>query len=182
MAIIRIKRGTSNPTTSHLTQVGEMAINTSTNEVFIRGNSSVVKIGGGGFTLLYAGTGTIPTSLTANNITLNQSINLYNRILAFEVRVVTGTDSYETHIVFGRMGTNTSTSASATYDRLYSWSTFDGQYFKTHSFKAYVANAVTNLMTVGYVKHLIGNFSGTTLAWTTNTTTAIYLEKIWLVA
>src|SRR5690554_7723359 len=104
-----------------------MAINTSTNEVFIRGNTSVVKVGGG-FTLLYEGTGTIPTAVTANNITLNQSINLYNKILAFEVRNMTGTDSYETHIVFGRVGSNTSTSVSATYDRLYSWSVFDGQY------------------------------------------------------
>lgn len=180
MAVIRVKRGTTNPTTSHLTQVGEMAINTSTNEVFIRGNTGVVKIGGG-WTLLYEGSGTIPASLTVNNIILNQAINLYNKILAFEVRAVTGTDTYETHVVLGRMGTNVTTTASATYDRLYAWTTFDGQYFKTHSFKAYVANAITNQMTVGYVKHLIGNFSGTTLAWTTNTTTSIYLEKIWLV-
>ena len=78
MQIIKIKRGTTKPTTSNLTQVGEMAINTSTNEVFIRGNTSVVKVGGG-FKLLYEGTGTIPTALTANNITLNQSINLYNK-------------------------------------------------------------------------------------------------------
>jgi len=157
-----------------------MAINTLTNEVFIRGTSSVIKIGGG-FTLLYEGTGTIPTSVTANNITLNQSINLYNKILAFEVRNMTGTDSYETHVVFGRVGSNTSTSASAAYDRLYSWSVFDGQYFKTHSFKAYVSNSVTNKMTVGFAKHLVGNFSGSTIEWTTNTTTSIYLEKIWLV-
>lgn len=180
MAIIKIKRGTTTPTTSNLTQIGEMAINTTTNEVFIRGNTSVVKVGGG-FTLLYEGTGTIPTTLTANNITLNQSINLYNRMLAFEVRITTGTDSYETHVVFGRMGSNSTTSVSATYDRLYSWSVFDGQYFKTHSFKAYVSNAVSNKMTIGNIKHLVGNFSGSMIAWTTNTTTSIYLEKIWLV-
>jgi hypothetical protein len=180
MAIIRVKRGTSVPTTSHLTQVGEMGFDTTNNELYIRGNSSVVKIGGG-FTLLYDGTGIIPLTLTANNITLNRSINLYDKILAFEVRVVTGTDSYETHIVYGRMGTNTTTTASATYDRLYSWTTFDGQYFKTHSFKAYVSNFVSSTMTVGYVKHLIGNFTGSSIAWTTNTSTSIYLERIWLV-
>lgn len=180
MAIIRVKRGTTTPTTSNLTQVGEMGFNTNTNELFIRGNSSVVKIGGG-FTLLYEGTGTIPSSISSNNITLNQTINLYNKILAFEVRVVTGTDSYETHVVFGRMGSNSTTSVSATYDRLYSWTTFDGQYFKTHSFKAYVSNSTTSTMTVGNTKHLIGNFSGASIAWTTNTTTSIYLERIWLV-
>ncbi len=180
MPIIRIKRGTTKPSTSNLSYVGEMAINTMTNEVFIRGSSSVIKIGGG-FTLLYEGTGTIPRTVTSNNITLNQSINLYNKILAFEVRNMTGTDSYDTHIVFGRMGSNTTTSASATYDRLYSWSVFDGQYFKTHSFKAYVSNSTTNKMTVGYSRHLVGNFSGSSIAWTTNTTTSIYLERIWLV-
>ena len=98
MPIIRIKRGTTTPTTSNLSYVGEMAINTLTNEVFIRGTSSVVKIGGG-FTLLYEGTGTIPTAVTANNITLNQSINLYNKILAFEVRNMTGTDSDRKSVV-----------------------------------------------------------------------------------
>lgn len=180
MAIIRVKRGTSVPTTSHLTQVGELGFDTTNNELYIRGNSSVIKIGGG-FSLLYEGAGIIPLTLTANNITLNRSINLYDKILAFEVRVVTGTDSYETHIVYGRMGTNTTTTASATYDRLYSWTTFDGQYFKTHSFKAYVSNSVSSSMTVGYVKHLIGNFTGSSIAWTTNTSTSIYLERIWLV-
>ena len=55
------------------------------------------------------------------------------------------------------------------------------QYFKTHSFKAYVSNSTTNKMTVGFAKHLVGNFSGSTISWTTNTTTSIYLEKIWLV-
>lgn len=180
MAVIKIKRGTTVPTISNLAEVGEMALNTSTNEVFIRGNSGVIKIGGG-LTLLYEGAGTIPTTITANNITLNRSINVYNKILAFEVRNMTGADSYETHVVLGRIGSNTTTSASATYDRLYSWSVFDGQYFKVHSFKAYISNATTNTMTVGFAKHLVGNFSGSTISWTTNTTTAIYLEKIWLV-
>ncbi|ABX81241.1 hypothetical protein [Acholeplasma laidlawii] len=180
MAIIRVKRGTSVPTTSHLTQVGEMGFDTLNNELYIRGNSSVIKVGGG-FTLLYEGTGFIPSTITSNNITLNRTINLYDKILTFEVRVVTSSDTYETHIVYGRMGTNSTTTASATYDRLYSWTTFDGQYFKTHSFKAYVSSIASNTMTVGYVKHLIGNFSGTSIAWTTNTTTTIYLERIWLV-
>ena len=44
-----------------------------------------------------------------------------------------------------------------------------------------VPNSTTNKMTVGFAKHLVGNFSGSTISWTTNTTTSIYLEKIWLV-
>lgn len=181
MPVIRIKRGTSIPTISNLTETGEMAVNTSTNEVFIRSASGVVKVGGGGFTLLYSGGAAIPTTLTANNITMNRAINLYNKLVAFEVRAVTGTDSYETHVVFARLGTNSTVTVSATYDRLYSWTTFDGRYFKTHSFKAYCANAVTNLITIGNLKHLIGDFNGTTISWTTNTTSTTYIEKIWLV-
>ncbi|GEM_PF-544336 len=54
MAIIRVKRGNANPTTSNLLYVGEMGFNTTTNELFIRGNSSVVKVGGGIEELVYA--------------------------------------------------------------------------------------------------------------------------------
>jgi len=72
--------------------------------------------------LLYEGTGTIPTTLTADNITLNQSINLYNRCLHFEVRTTTGIDSYESTCCFWKNGIQTATtSVSASYDRLYSW-------------------------------------------------------------
>ena len=46
MPIIRVKRGTANPTTSSLNYVGEMGFNTTTNELFIRGNSSIIKVGG----------------------------------------------------------------------------------------------------------------------------------------
>ncbi len=46
MAIIRVKRGTSTPTTSNLSYLGELAFNYSTNELYARGSSSVVKIGG----------------------------------------------------------------------------------------------------------------------------------------
>lgn len=180
MAVIRIKRGTTTPTIYNLTQTGELAINTNSGEVFVRSNSGVRKVGSG-FTLLYQGTATIPTIVTTNNITLNRMINLYNRLVAFEVRAMTGTDSYETHVVFARLGSNTTTMVSASYDRLYSWSVFDGRYFKTHSFKAYCSNSVSNTITVGALKHLIGDFSGTTISWTTDSTTTTYLEKIWLV-
>lgn len=46
MAVIRVKRGTSKPTTSNLTYLGELAFNYSTNELFARSSSSIVKIGG----------------------------------------------------------------------------------------------------------------------------------------
>lgn len=46
MPVIRIKRGTSTPTISNLTQTGEMAINTNSDEIFIRSTSGIVKVGG----------------------------------------------------------------------------------------------------------------------------------------
>jgi len=46
MAIIRVKRGTSTPSTSKLTYLGELAFNYSSNELYARGSSEVVKIGG----------------------------------------------------------------------------------------------------------------------------------------
>lgn len=132
------------------------------------------------FNLIYSGGASLPTS-GMTTLTLNQSINIYLKTLLFEVRVVTGTDSYETHTVIGRIGSNTSTAVSATYDRLFSWTTFDGQYLKVHSFKAYRANGAATTINIGNVKHLIGNFSGATIEWTTTTTTLIYIEKIWVI-
>lgn len=42
--IIRIKRGTKVPSIANLSYVGQMAINTSTNKVYIRGTSKVIEI------------------------------------------------------------------------------------------------------------------------------------------
>lgn len=46
MAIIRVKRGTTTPTTSSLSNLGELAFNYSSNELYARGSSEVIKIGG----------------------------------------------------------------------------------------------------------------------------------------
>lgn len=46
MPTIRVKRGTTTPTTSNLTYVGELAFDYSSDSLYVRGSSSVVKIGG----------------------------------------------------------------------------------------------------------------------------------------
>jgi hypothetical protein len=46
MATIRVKRGTTTPTTSNLSYLGELVFNYNKNELYVRGSSSVVKIGG----------------------------------------------------------------------------------------------------------------------------------------
>jgi hypothetical protein len=46
MAIIRVKRGSTIPTTSKLSYLGELAFDYGSNALYARGSSSVVKIGG----------------------------------------------------------------------------------------------------------------------------------------
>ena len=46
MATIRVKRGTTAPTTSNLTNVGELAFDYTNNHLYARGSSAVVKVGG----------------------------------------------------------------------------------------------------------------------------------------
>ena len=47
MAVIRVKRGSTTPTTSSLRNIGEMGVNYNTGELFIRVSGKVVKIGPG---------------------------------------------------------------------------------------------------------------------------------------
>lgn len=46
MAIIRVKRGTTTPTTSNMSYLGELAFDYSNEALYARGVSSVIKIGG----------------------------------------------------------------------------------------------------------------------------------------
>jgi len=45
MSVIRVKRGTTTPTTSNVTNVGEMAFDYNNDALFIRGSSSMVRVG-----------------------------------------------------------------------------------------------------------------------------------------
>jgi len=46
MSIIRVKRGTTTPTTANMSYVGELAFDYSNEVLYARGSSSIVKIGG----------------------------------------------------------------------------------------------------------------------------------------
>lgn len=91
MAIIRVKRGTANPTTSNLLYVGEMGFNTTTNELFIRGNSSVVKVGGGIGELVYSYQGTLYYQTVSHIFDNNYIYEIY--ILASTAGTVSDTSS-----------------------------------------------------------------------------------------
>ena len=43
--IIKVKRGSSKPTTSNLSNIGELAFDTNHNALYVRGNSRVVRVG-----------------------------------------------------------------------------------------------------------------------------------------
>lgn len=96
MAIIRVKRGTTKPTTSNLTNVGEMAFNYSSNELFIRGQSSVVKVGGGGeIELIYQYEG---------------SVSSHKAILSFSNQYF-----YKVHVIAATNGGNSDSSRTTIY-------------------------------------------------------------------
>ena len=111
MAVIRVKRGTTNPTTSNLSQVGEIGFNTSTNEVFIRGNSSVVKIGGIE-ELVYDYTGNV-SSHTMSHSFSNQYVY---KLIVLASTNYKGSDTSQTIINYqSASGTNFSGTYLSTY-------------------------------------------------------------------
>lgn len=99
MAVIRVKRGTTNPTTSNLSQVGEMGFNTSTNELFIRANSSVVKIGGLE-ELVYTYTG----NASSHTMTHSFSNQFIYRLVVLASTNYKGTDTSQTYFNYQSAG------------------------------------------------------------------------------
>lgn len=96
MPIIRVKRGTTKPTTSNLTNVGEMAFNYSSNELFIRGQSSVVKVGGGGeMELIYQYEG---------------SVSSHKAVLSFSNQYF-----YKVHVIAATNGGNSDSTRTTIY-------------------------------------------------------------------
>lgn len=67
MAVIRVKRGTTTPTTSNLTHIGELAFDYQNNALFARSASSVIRIGGGGeVELVAAYQGGVPSHILSH--------------------------------------------------------------------------------------------------------------------
>lgn len=91
--------------------------------------------------------------------------------------------AYTRQVVYVTLGTNTTTTASKTFPRFITLSEWDGEYLKHISVKVYVASGTTSTINFGYVKTLIGRFTGSTIDWTTqaNDNINVYIGKIWLV-
>lgn len=86
MAVIKVKRGTTRPTLSNLPNTGELGFNYSSNELFIRGNSSVIKVNTLEEVLYYEGT-----------------VSTYRTSFSFDQKYV-----YKFHIVCSTNTTDTS--------------------------------------------------------------------------
>lgn len=120
MAIIRVKRGTTTPTTSNLTQVGEMGFNTNTNELFIRGNSSVVKIGGGIEELEYSYTGNV----SSHNFSYSFNNAYIYRLVVLASTNYKGSDTSQTVITYK---TSSGTILSGSYLTLFNNDVYSSQ-------------------------------------------------------
>ena len=83
MAIIRVKRGTTTPTTSQLSHLGEIAFDYSSNELFVRSSSQVVKVGGVGEQVYYY----------EGNVSSHQFNYTFNRDSIYRIHVISATNS-----------------------------------------------------------------------------------------
>lgn len=97
-------------------------------------------------------------------------------VVALEVCYGSSASGYTHQIVTVAVGSDTTTSASKTHPRMVGISDFDGTYFKAINFKAYLYSGTLRL---GYLRTLVGEFSGSTINWTTDDSITVYVKRIW---
>ena len=111
MAIIRIKRGTSKPTTANLTYVGELAFDYSDEVLYARGSSSVIKIGG-----------------ELEKVYFYQGSTYYHSFAYdFDPNYI-----YKIHVIASTQGTSADTSDTYMYYRTSSYTNLYGSYISHH--------------------------------------------------
>lgn len=111
MAVILLKRGTSTPSTGSITNIGEMAFNYSANELYIRGTSSMIKIGGSSYELVLNYEG------AASNYKLNYS---FDRDYIYKIHVIAATTGSDTsNTVFNYYTYNGTTLMSGSFTCMY---------------------------------------------------------------
>lgn len=100
--------------------------------------------------------------------------------IAIEVQYGTGT-AYTSKIIFGVLGTSSTTSASSAISRGIGWSHFDGTYLRVKTLYAYASTSYPAAIFVGHLKTLLGTFSGTTIEWSSSHSETLYMKKIWVI-
>lgn len=133
---------------------------------------------------IYPGTSAALSETAITSITVPSNVYA-GKTIAVEIRYGSSSvTSYTNRVVFVTLGTNSTTGDSNTFPRYVSFSEWDGIYLKNISIKCYVATTgTTTSINFGYLKMLIGQFSGTTINWNTesNADLSVYIGKIWLV-
>lgn len=133
---------------------------------------------------IYAGTSSALSETGTTAIAVPSNVYA-GKTIAVEIRYGSSSNtSYTNRIVFVTLGTNSTSGGSSTYPRYISFSEWDGTYLKIVSTKCYVTTTGTETsIYFGYLKTLIGYFSGTTINWNTEASTNlnVYIGKIWLV-
>lgn len=111
MAIIRVKRGTTTPTTSNLTYLGELAFDYSNEVLYARGSSSVVKIGA-----------------FVEKVYFYQGYSYYHSLTyPFDPDYI-----YKVHVIASTQGTSVDTSDTYIYYRTSAQSSLPGSYINHH--------------------------------------------------
>ena len=112
MAILRVKRGTTKPSTANLSYVGELAFDYVNNALYARNSTSVVKVGGE-LELVYSYEG----------ITYTHSASL-----VFDPAYI-----YKVHVIATTQGTSVDSSSTLMYYRTSGLSNLIGSYVSTYS-------------------------------------------------
>jgi hypothetical protein len=111
MAIIRVKRGSTTPTTSNLAYLGELAFDYSNEVLYARGVSSVIKIGG-----------------ELEKVYFYQGYSYYHSLsYAFDPDYI-----YKVHVIASTQGSSLDTSDTYIYYRTSSLSNLPGSYISHH--------------------------------------------------
>jgi len=129
MAIIRVKRGTTTPTTSNLSYIGELAFDYSDNALYARGASSVVKIGG-----------------ELEKVYYYEGYSYYHSLVhAFDPAYI-----YKVHVIASTQSTSVDTSDTYIYYRTSSQANLYGSYLAHHVNSVDAVHAVASGMnTIG---------------------------------
>jgi hypothetical protein len=111
MAIIRVKRGTTTPTTSNMSYLGELAFDYNSETLYARGISSVVKIGG-----------------ALEKVYYYEGYSYYHSLVyPFDPDYI-----YKVHVIASTYGSSVDTSDTYIYYRTSSYSYLYGSYISHH--------------------------------------------------
>ena len=84
--IIKVKRGSSKPTTSNITNIGELAFDTNNDALYVRGNSKVIRIGAMELVEEYETSSSAGVWLT----------HAFNKDYIYKIHIVASTNSTDT--------------------------------------------------------------------------------------